>query len=395
MDPNSENSTAVPPVPSKTQIPDPSTGLKNLIGSFSAERLKNDKKMKTLVILIAVLFTLLVVGIIFNAIAKQRDASKPPDPSTIESPIKEKYLYTMDEYLEMLKKDVSNVKVLKLSYDPAVSWTRIKFPDIPSVVSEFINLEEVYFSGHGISQFPQALRPLSGLKVIELSKNNISSLPSDISTYANLEVLDLSNNQITELPASIGSLTNLKVLRVNGNLLKTLPPTIGKLTKLETLDLGSNQIESLPPEILNLTNLRRITVDHNNSKVVNSDMILNQIYKLKSLIYLDFSYNGIETLPEAVGDLQNLQTLILDHNYLTSLPLGITKLPNLEKLVVGANQLTAVPVEFGSMPKLKEIHLWENNIEDRDQRDILKIFAPTVNIYFKGPIEDPKSGTRR
>lgn len=111
------------------------------------------------------------------------------------------------------------------------------------------------------------------------------------------------------------------------------------------------------------------------------------IGQLQNLRWLDVRSNQLTALPESLGELQKLTRFILDDNPFKTVPplyfqlraleyidlerTGIERLPaavkNLQKvgeICVQGNQLRALPAELGDLPKLKELHLEGNALPD-------------------------------
>lgn len=124
-------------------------------------------------------------------------------------------------------------------------------------------------------------------------------------------------------PAIIPSSTTLDL---SGRHLKTIPDSVFANRNLKYLDLGSKSIKFYPP--------------------------------LSALA--DSNANNISVLPEAIGNLNNLSTLILNSNNLTSLPNAITKLTRLEVLDLSVNRQLDLVHELDklkSLPNLKVLKI--------------------------------------
>ena len=70
--------------------------------------------------------------------------------------------------------------------------------------------------------------------------------------------------------------------------------------------------------------------------------------------------NGLDSLPEEIGQLKNLKTLIVSSNRLTYLPPVIGELTQLEKISLKHNRLKSLPPEIGKLTNLKELYLSYN-----------------------------------
>jgi Leucine-rich repeat (LRR) protein len=77
---------------------------------------------------------------------------------------------------------------------------------------------------------------------------------------------------------------------------------------------------------------------------------------------LDLSHKNLSTLPESIGELQDLEVLNLSYNRLTKLPESITKLQNLTTLYLFRNQLTTLPKGIEKLQKLTKLYLSNNKL---------------------------------
>ncbi|KAK2975125.1 hypothetical protein RJ640_024700 [Escallonia rubra] len=126
----------------------------------------------------------------------------------------------------------------------------------------------------------------SGLLLLSMPQNNFTGpIPTNLGNLHDLEFLRLNGNQFRSSKLNdlniIGSLTNCSVL----------PGSIANMSsKLETLWLGSNKISrSIPQEIGNLNNLYVLAIDHN----MISGSIPESIEKLSKLQKLQIVINNI------------------------------------------------------------------------------------------------------
>ena len=75
---------------------------------------------------------------------------------------------------------------------------------------------------------------------------------------------------------------------------------------------------------------------------------------------LDLCANQLSTLPEAIGQLSQLQVLYLSGNQLSMLPEAIGQLSQLQELNLFSNQLNALPETIQSLEKLEKLFLHGN-----------------------------------
>ncbi|NJM46681.1 MAG: leucine-rich repeat domain-containing protein [Alkalinema sp. RU_4_3] len=73
--------------------------------------------------------------------------------------------------------------------------------------------------------------------------------------------------------------------------------------------------------------------------------------------------NPLIGLPEAIGQLQQLEELHLYDTKITVIPELIAKLKNLTKLSLAKNKIAEVPIWFSELASLTELYLWDNQIQ--------------------------------
>lgn len=114
--------------------------------------------------------------------------------------------------------------------------------------------------GRGISELPESLYELRGLRSLHLQRNDIEYLSDKLGQLSNLEELKLGGNPLKALPASIGQLKKLRILTLWWNdELKSLPPEIGQLSELEGFDVSAcENLKGLPREIVKLRKIQRL-----------------------------------------------------------------------------------------------------------------------------------------
>ena len=103
-----------------------------------------------------------------------------------------------------------------------------------------------------LTQLPDNINQLSGLKQLYLEWNSLTILPNNFTQLTNLENLAISNNWLTTLPDSFGDLTELSFLDLGYNQITQIPESIGNLQNIEYLWIFNNQLTSVPETICNL-----------------------------------------------------------------------------------------------------------------------------------------------
>nr|GME19641.1 putative disease resistance protein RGA3 [Ipomoea batatas] len=208
----------------------------------------------------------------------------------------------MRSFFQDLKKDDMDSSIIK----------SCKMHDIVHDFAQFLTRNECY----NIDQHEDKVgfKNLRHLQSWQDTGRNMN-LPSicDIGKLRSFSAKDLSPAQLTlDL---FNGLKSVRVLSLDGCKLQKLPKKIGKLLHLR-----------LPDGIGNLRQLR----------------------------YIDLSWSKVETLPDTICSLENLQTLVLQScEHLSRLPEGIGNLINLRHLdIIDTDRLEMMPQGIAKLTQL-------------------------------------------
>ena len=127
---------------------------------------------------------------------------------------------------------------------------------------------------------------------------------------------------------------------------------------VKVIRLYGNHIDSIPDRISELVNLEKLYLGKNDLTYIPPS-----IGELKNLKILSLQYNALDSLPNEISDLVALEQLLLNQNKLLTLPDSIGKLKQLEVLQVKFNQLETLPESIGQCENLAFIYLNRNNLD--------------------------------
>jgi len=111
----------------------------------------------------------------------------------------------------------------------------------------------------------------------------------------------------------------------------------------------SDKLTELPEALGQLTQLQSLDLSSNHLTALPE--WLGQLTQLQSL---DLSNNQLTALPESLGQLTQLQSLNLSSNQLTALPESVGRLSNLDDLVFEYGKCTKLPESFSHLKQLRQ-----------------------------------------
>ncbi|XP_070675751.1 probable LRR receptor-like serine/threonine-protein kinase At3g47570 [Malus domestica] len=245
-----------------------------------------------------------------------------------------------------------------------------------------------------VGVIPPHLGNLSFLVELGLKNNSFHCpLPQELSRLRRLKTIDFGNNFMGTIPSWFGSFPKLQTFTLAGNGFSGfIPAAIFNLSTLEIINLSRNQPSELPYEIGSLGQLEVLFVQRNALKGCAFLPALN----ISSLTTLTLYWNNMSgnlpnnicTIPDEIGDLQQLEILALHANNLSGvipsklfnnfmireIELSINQLssglraniglnvPNLEFLGVARNNLVAgLLPNLSNASKLRELEMIENS----------------------------------
>ena len=204
----------------------------------------------------------------------------------------------------------------------------------------------------------------------------VDTIPTSIQNLTQLKTCEFdkeSNSSFNSLGLGFGNLNQLEYFqlkRFDGN---NLPANFGDLSSLKTFYLGYNYSSNYYR--VDLTSLPESIGDLNNLEILNifgSDItaLPNSIGNLNNLEEFTMIRSKLTTLPESMGRLDSLTKLDLTYNQLTTLPDSIGYMNSLEVLNLDGttyssiynNNITSLPASINNLSNLKELNAKYNLI---------------------------------
>lgn len=200
----------------------------------------------------------------------------------------------------------------------------------------------------------------------------VENLPTDVFKHPH-DVLELAlRNGMLVLDAKAAPTTQDTKEQIAAILRKL--PSLGFLVSLKLENLN---LETIPEEVFGLSQLETLSLKDNKIKEVSYK--INQLTHLKKL---DLQNNKIKRLSAGMGALKNLETLNLQNNELSYLPMAFSELRNINQINLSGNNIldgditaknanrlwgwSSLKVQFGDKIVLDEIEVIEERIVSQE-----------------------------
>lgn len=237
--------------------------------------------------------------------------------------------------------------------------------ELPDAITGLAGLKYITLTGAKLTRVPAVLARLPALRSLRFVNCRLDTL-DDLTGLTQIESLrldDMPELNVDALPV----LAHLQGLSLRGAKLTRVPPQIFQLTKLEELALNSNALEELPDALLRLTKLRELNLDANPLRRLPR---LEQLTELRRLEIYDAKISEFPALGNEVRHLslsqcanltklgplpKSLEELCLNDTPLSELPLE--GLENLEWLCAQRTKITKIPDALRQCKKVRQIYL--------------------------------------
>ncbi|MGH8386871.1 MAG: NEL-type E3 ubiquitin ligase domain-containing protein [Pseudomonas sp.] len=181
-----------------------------------------------------------------------------------------------------------------------------------------------------------AKRRQGALRILECWREGLTVAEGAADVELTLNGLQLGD--LPELPAAfshVGSL-NLSGIRHSA---QGSNGFLKAFTRLKRLALNGNDLQTLPEPVQYMANLERLELSTN--RLGDTGQLYAALNPLERLTWLDLSYNALDSFD--VGGFERLETLDLSNNNLTDWPQGVLDAQRLRTLILSRNDITSIP----------------------------------------------------
>ncbi|VVA27678.1 PREDICTED: TMV resistance, partial [Prunus dulcis] len=252
----------------------------------------------------------------------------------------------------------------------------LQLKELPSNMDSMVSLKELLLDGTAVKSLPESIFRFSKLEKLSLNRcKHLKGLPELIGKLHSLKEISLNDSALENLPVSFGYLANLEKLSLLWcKSLTTIPDSIGNLSSLMEFQTYGSGIKELPVSVGSLSNLKELSTDTSLEKLEMRKCgflrsLPESIGSMRALTTIVITEADITELPESIGKLENLTMLQLNKcKHLCKLPASIGQLNSLHRLLMVETAVTELPESFGmlsddfeKLSSLEVLNLGRNN----------------------------------
>jgi Leucine-rich repeat (LRR) protein len=254
--------------------------------------------------------------------------------------------------------------------------------EIQQTIAKMGNLESVKLGALQLTAMEPALEELP-LRRLDISQNDVSTIaPAQLESLEELVARGTSLSSLEGLercrklrlvdvagprgaqrtfafPDWLDWLGELRTLRVENLAFERVPPSIGALQHLEELVLSSKTLATLPDEVGELSALRSLVLHDLVGGCERLEALPDTLGNLQQLTRLRVSHGGLRRLPEAISDCKALRDMELDGLSPADPMDTMTQLAQLplERLSVSFSGLTRLPEALADCETLRNVRI--------------------------------------
>ncbi|WP_299457269.1 leucine-rich repeat domain-containing protein [uncultured Microscilla sp.] len=225
---------------------------------------------------------------------------------------------------------------------------------IPEEIWQLTELESLTIINRNLGYISEDIAQLKNLKYLNI-QSKLAMFPVGITQLHQLAELKLfiNNDQFFgTVPPEVAQLAQLKELTFT-SLSGSFPVNFCRITSLERIDLGYSNFEDFPEEVTQLNHLNALKLNFNENLQLSG--LFSKLHKISSLKNLDLSFCKLNTLPDEVALLDQVEKLNIAGCHLRSLPTHIEDMVSLKYLDISHNHFEQLPQIVHKLPRLEQV----------------------------------------
>lgn len=224
---------------------------------------------------------------------------------------------------------------------------------ISNEIGSLAKLVSIDISGNNFENLPPTIGGLGSLQEAYFG-NKLKAVPDTIGNLKALRKLVLVGS-FDSLPESFGGLASLQELLIRSEM-KFLPESFGQLQCLETLTLYLKNCEMLSFNFSELEHLEKIVCE------MPLKVFPFNFHRLQRLKHLEIRGGNLQCLPEAIGEMRSLRTLVISDSPLMKLDDEIGNLSELEVLSLAGSKISEIPKSILNLENLRTLNVSSTSI---------------------------------
>jgi Leucine-rich repeat (LRR) protein len=227
---------------------------------------------------------------------------------------------------------------------------------LPASIGALEKLKDLYIWTHEALTLPREIGRLRALERLQVRATRWN-LPESFFALTAIKELSLSDCDIVRVPDAIGRMPRLESLCLTSTPKLDLGDTLQKVASLESLTYLQLSSRCVPPEVGMCRSIHELRIVREGDQPLD---LPKELWKLDTLKVLDLGGNKLARLPDAVRGLQGLEELSLFECGVESLPEALGELPRLWVLNLSSNpKLTKLPKTIAAKAAKKELTVYQ------------------------------------
>ncbi|MCL2242960.1 MAG: hypothetical protein FWC03_00655 [Treponema sp.] len=249
----------------------------------------------------------------------------------------------------------------------------------PADIVNAVNLDELNFWINRDDKFPQEICALKKLQKLTVCINADISLPETLCNLKNLKTLNVSflsdTINFVNFPGSFSGHKSLKKIKIKslfryneGKVLdmERLTKILASCPAFESLSLDTLVIDNGYDYLSRLVNLKKLSLRHlqtadngKNATEINPLKAVSGMRKLEKLEIYGTKFNLTE-IPDIFGNMGDLRKFTFVGNLVQNIPPSFYSLANLTEIRIYGTGISALGENIGNLQKLEKILLFDN-----------------------------------
>lgn len=290
--------------------------------------------------------------------------------------LKELSLFNVTQFPDVL--GTRPLEKFKMAYENTAAYNIIA----PNNLNQLANLKELVLTNMDVVSFVN-FENLASLESVKVDKTNIIRFPTVTNQWSKLRHFELSEITMRGgTPNFFQNADSLETIYLSEmEISENLQENIYQSPNLKSLTISYCDFNSIPESIGNLTSLESLIITTDQNQINNTITLPSSIGNLRNLKSILISLNSNQ-FPNAIMNLTaSLESISIQDN-IGNVPAAIGNFELLKILKLTNCGLTNLPLEIQNLSNtLEKLYLTGNNFNETTKQQIQN-WLPNTDIYF-------------